>query len=208
MVDKLSHYNENTQKRNHPEGITFPRLAYLLTSIDYDGTRHVSSTNNIISNHDNGLYHKKVLQPVPYNLSFDLYLISRTMEDGLQIVEQIIPFFTPRLSVTIDEIPDIDITRDVEIVLTSVNHTDDFEGAYEGFATYTWTLGFKMEMNYYGPVRDQRIIKKVITSAIPVNTQNEAEKRYVQDIQTVNPFEAAFEDPWKIDYSKVIVEYE
>ena len=208
MIEKLTHQNENTKKKNQPEAITFPRLAYLLTSIDYDGSRHTSSINNIIAEHDNGLYHKKVLQPVPYNLSFDLYLISRTMEDGLQIVEQIIPFFTPRLSVTIDEIPDIGITRDVEIVLTSVNHTDDFEGAYEGFATYTWTLGFKMEMNYYGPVRDQRIIKRVITSTIPVNMQNEVELIYNKDIQTVNPFEAAFEDPWSIDYDKVKVEYE
>lgn len=208
LADKTSHYNENTGKVNQPEGITFPRLAYILTSIDYDGARHTSSLNNIIAEHDNGLYHKKVLQPVPYNLSFDLYLISRTMEDGLQIVEQIIPFFTPRLSVTIDEIPDIGITRDVEIVLNSVQHTDDFEGGYDGFVTYTWALRFKMEMNYYGPIRDQRIIKRVITSAIPVSQQNEPELKYNKDIQTVNPFEAHFEDPWTIDYEKIKVEYE
>ena len=208
LIEKTSHFNEKTGKVNQPEGITFPRLAYILTSINYNGTRHTSSLNNVIATPDNGLYHKKVLQPVPYDLTFDLYLISRTMEDGLQIVEQIIPFFTPRLSVTINEIPEIDITRDVEIVLNSVQHTDDFEGAYEGFSMYTWTLGFKMEMNYYGPIRDQRIIKRVITNVIPINKEDKVIPKHNRDISTVNPFEADFYDPWEIDHEKIVVEYE
>ena len=208
LAEKTSHYNENTKKKNQPEAITFPRLAYLLTSVQYNGTRHTSSRNNIISQHDDGLLHKRVLQPVPYDLSFELYLISRTMEDGLQVVEQIMPFFTPRLSVTIDEIPEIDITRDVEIVLTSVNHTDDFEGNFDGFATYTWTLGFKMEMNYYGPIREHKIIKKVSTALMAVNAVGDPIDKHNEETQIVNPFEASYEDEWAIDINKVVVHYE
>lgn len=208
LIEKATHQNENTKGKNQPEAITFPRLAYLLTSMSYDGSRHVSAVNNIINEHENGLWHKKVLQPVPYNMNFDLYLISRTMEDGLQVVEQIIPFFTPRLSVSINEIPDIGIERDVEIVLNSIDRTDDFEGDYSGFSTYTWTMSFKMEMNFYGPVREHKIIKKVTTNLHPVNNENDIDIFYDQDTHIVNPFEASISDQWSIDHFKDIVEIE
>ena len=39
--------------------------------------------------------------PVPYNLDFELYILAKNQDDGLQIVEQILPYFQPEYNVTI-----------------------------------------------------------------------------------------------------------
>lgn len=204
MVQRVSHTlkHEGDELQQDTEAITFPRLAYILNSFTYDSARKVSSRNNIVQvNRRDKTTHKRVFAPVPYNLSFELYLISRTMHDGLQVLEQILPFFTPRLSVTFDEIPEIGLERDVEVVLNGVQFNSDYEGEFQGFTTYSWTLNFTVEANFFGPIRNQKIIRKVkirhLTEPEDINNNDVVE----QQIGTKAP-KALYMDDWEYQMSR------
>ena len=68
--------------------------------------------------------------PVPYNLDIELNIISKNQDDGLQILEQILPNFHPSLNVSIEVIDETHEERDIAIVLNGVGYTDDYEGDY------------------------------------------------------------------------------
>lgn len=207
LQDKEEHdVDGNGVKR--PEAITYPRLAYSLTDISYDASRKLSSRNMLISENKDDNVRNRVLAPVPYNLSFELYLISRTMEDGLQIIEQIIPFFTPRFSVTINELDELNLSRDIEIVLNNVSYTDDYEGGYTdgGITTYTWTLSFKMETNFYGPTKKQPIIKKIDLGAY-IGTPEDNDILSMTEV-SISPDNAHINDEFEINTKNIKILYE
>ena len=60
--------------------------------------------------------------PVPYNLDFELYAMAKQSDDALQMVEQILPYFQPDYTVTINDMADMGIKRDVPIILNSINN--------------------------------------------------------------------------------------
>ena len=82
-------------------------------------------------------------------------------DDGLQIIEQIMPYFTPDYTVTINTIPDMGDKRDVPITLTSVTQTDEYEGDFTTRQVLRYDLEFIMKNYIYGPVRDSDIIRTV-----------------------------------------------
>jgi hypothetical protein len=86
------------------------------------------------------------------------------MDDGLQIIEQIVPYFQPDFNVVIEEIPVLNIERDVPIVLGGVTMTDEFEGEFGEHRIVNWTLDFVMKGWMYPPVTDGKIIKEIITN--------------------------------------------
>lgn len=204
MMDKLTHTTAQGDIQK-PEAMTLPRMAYILTSMSYDSARHCSSRNLVLQEEQSHpLARTRVFHPVPYNLSFDLYLASRTMEDGLQVIEQILPFFTPRLSVTFDELPEIGIDRDVEIVLTGISHNDEYLGDLSsGFTMYDWTLGFNLEANYYGPLRTKPIIRRVTTTVRP-NPSTIADQVNVSAV----PMTSGLDDIWEFEKNLVVVDFE
>lgn len=208
MIQRITHTlkHEGDEIQQDTEAITFPRLAYILQSFNYDSARKVSSRNNIVQlNRKDKTVHKRVFAPVPYNLSFELYLISRTMHDGLQVLEQILPFFTPRLSVTFDEIPEIGLERDVEVVLNGVQFTPDFEGDFQGITTYSWTLSFTVEANFFGPIRNQKIIRKVVVT--PMTAPDDRDMVRSQ-IHTPDPEDAFYNEEWEHAVKTAKVEWE
>lgn len=208
LIQKMTHLNDDGRvDTTEVESMTFPRMAYILNSLQYDPSRKISSVQKIVakdSNEPKDSRRKRIFAPVPYTLSFELYLISRTMEDGLQIIEQIVPFFTPRFSVTTNEIPEIGIERDIEIILNGVSYQSDFEGSFDTFNLYNWTLDFAMEYNLYPPVRNEKIVKKVTVETIPALSTL---SMYEKSNYTVDPFDAEIEDEWKTIFSKSIVSY-
>ena len=152
--------------------ITLPRISFEISGFSYDASRKVSPTQVIRHvDGDNGT--KKSFMPVPYNVDFELAILSKNQDDGLQILEQILPVFQPMFNITINLVPELGETKDFPITLNSVTYEDDYEGDYTTRRTLIYTLSFTAKTYLYGPVSDttDQLIKKAIvdtaTSAIP-----------------------------------------
>ena len=143
--------------------ITLPRLGFEITGLQYDATRKLTKmqkTVRVKSNEDG----KKLnfnYTPVPYNISFSLYSFTATAENGLQIVEQILPFFQPDYTVTIRVLPEMNLVRDVPIILNSVNYEDSYNGEFTQRRAVIYTLNFTAKTYIYGPMSNQGVIKTV-----------------------------------------------
>ena len=158
----LARLDQNPDPTNKRVQITLPRISFEINGISYDSSRKVSPTQKvkIVKDTDEN---KNVYMPVPYNLSFELAIISKTQEDGLEILEQILPYFQPHYNLPIKLVPDVNETRDVPVVLSSVDYQDDYEGDFSSRRAIIYTLQFTVKTYLYGPVTDSKVIKKVIT---------------------------------------------
>jgi len=142
--------------------ISLPRMGFELTSIEYDGERKVSKrTQYKKAKSSDPTAMQYQYAPAPYNLGFQLSILVKNTDDGLQIIEQIMPWFTPDYTVTIHTIPDMSETRDIPIILNSITQTDDYEGDFITRQQLRYDLDFIMKNYVYGPVRDSEIIKTV-----------------------------------------------
>lgn len=155
-----------TRLEQNPEvgrkvAITLPRLYFELTGVEYDAQRKTSPIQKfraVIS--DEGSEVKVQYVPVPYNLSFELGIIAKSQDDGLQILEQILPYFQPNFNVTLNFIPDMNEKRDVAIILNNISHEDDWEDSFSQRRSITWTLSFTAKSYIYGPYSNNGIIRK------------------------------------------------
>lgn len=101
--------------------------------------------------------------PVPYNIGFELNILTKTQDDSLQIVEQILPFFQPGFTLTIDLVKQIGEKRDVPLVLQDISFTDDYEGDFDTRRALIYTLNFTAKTYMFGPIADSTdgLIRKV-----------------------------------------------
>jgi hypothetical protein len=99
--------------------------------------------------------------PVPYNLDIQLYAMAKQSDDALQIVEQILPFFQPDYTLTVNDMADMGIKRDVPIVLNSIDYEDNYQGDFAERRAIMYTLSFTAKFYLYGPVTASSVIKKV-----------------------------------------------
>ena len=147
---------------NKPIQITMPRMSFEMTSIQYDSTRK-SSLVQTFKTCDDGSKVKKVFMPVPYNIGFELNILSKLNDDSLQILEQILPYFQPHFNLTVDLVQSIGEKRDIPIVLESVNFQDDYEGNFDTRRALIHTLQFTAKTYLFGPIADSSdgLIRKV-----------------------------------------------
>ena len=131
--------------------------------------------------------------PVPYNMDFELVVMAKQSDDALQIVEQILPFFQPDYTITLNDNTSMGTTRDVPIVLSNVAYEDSYDGDFNERRVLTYTLTFTAKFYLYGPVIDQKVIKQVQVDQytdMPVN----APKREQRYTVTPNPITADADD--------------
>ena len=142
-------------------GPILPRMAFEISGIQYDSKRKLN-TNTMNTNINNGTYATQY-NPVPYNINLELYLYAKNQEDGLQILEQILPFFTPQFNVTINAVPEMNITQHIPVILNDVTYEDSYAGEFNDKRMIIWTLSFTMQVNYYGPINSNSNIIKSAT---------------------------------------------
>jgi hypothetical protein len=143
--------------------ITLPRIYFEMNNIDYDPTRKTSPIQQyktVIADDGNEVRVQYV--PVPYNLNFELGVIAKSQDDALQIVEQILPYFQPSFSVTLNMIPDMNEKKDVAIVLNNISSEDEWDDSFLNRRYITYTLNFTMKTYLYGPYNTADVIKKAI----------------------------------------------
>lgn len=140
---------------------TLPRLSFEITDFNYDSSRKTNRMNYITVNDADG-NNSKLYAPVPYNIGISLYALTKTQEDGLQIIEQILPYFTPEYTMSLKTIPNSDVVMDVPIILEGLTVQDDYDGDFETRRFVTYTLNFTLKCNFYGPLTNGKIITKTL----------------------------------------------
>jgi hypothetical protein len=142
--------------------ITLPRIGFEIKNLAYDATRKMSRVQRFKK--VKGANTKQLdtqYMPVPYNLEFELYIMAKQSDDSLQIVEQILPYFQPDYALTINDMSDMGITRDVPIVLNSIGYEDSYDGDFTNRRALIYTLSFTTKFYLYGPVTSAKVIKTV-----------------------------------------------
>jgi hypothetical protein len=174
---------------------TLPRMSFEMNSINYDPSRKtgVTQTFKAVDSRDSKL--KKVFMPVPYNIGFELNILTKLNDDALQIVEQILPYFQPSFNLTVDLVKSIGEKRDIPIVLDSINFQDDYEGDFSTRRALIYTLTFTAKTYLFGPIAEssEGLIKKVQVDYYP-DTNTKTAKRVQRYTVTPSPADAGPED--------------
>jgi hypothetical protein len=195
--------------------IFLPRVSFEIKGLNYDGSRKLTPTQFAKSVPQEGkdaagkpVNYSQYL-PVPYNLEVELNIISKNQDDGLQILEQILPNFHPSLNVSIVIIEETHEERDIAVVLNGVGYTDDYEGDYTQRRTLIWTLNFTVKTYLFGPVDIQKDIRKVTLDYRSDIVKRPAELRYTAEVESTRRPPKARDaiDPTKNDY-KVVETYQ
>lgn len=147
--------------------ITLPRMGFEIQGFEFDPARKISPVqkNKAVIDGQSNTGVSRSFVSTPWNMSLSLYIFAKHQEDGLQIVEQIMPFFNPDFNITVKELPELGITRDINIKLDSVDYDDNYEGEFAVRQSIIWTLNFTMKLNFYGYVSNQNIIRTAIANA-------------------------------------------
>ena len=170
--------------------ISLPRISFEIKGLNYDTGRKLVPTQFSRTAPEEGKdadgrpvqYYQYL--PVPYNLEIEMSIISKNQDDGLQILEQILPNFHPSLNVSIVVIDETHEERDIAIVLNSVGYTDDYEGDYTQRRTLIWTLNFTVKTYLFGPVNVARDIRKVTLDYRSDIVRRPAELRYTAEVES------------------------
>ena len=174
--------------------ITLPRIGFEIQNLQYDPNRKLNRVQKFkkvkgaSANRLDSQY-----MPVPYNLNIQLYVMAKESDDSLQIIEQILPYFQPDYTLTINDMADMGIKRDVPIILNSVAYEDNYQGDFETRRALIYTLDFTAKFYLYGPVTSQAVIKTVQVDQY-TDLKDTAPKREQRYTVTPNPTTADADD--------------
>jgi len=144
--------------------LKLPRISFEITGIDLDTSKKLSKRSEIIEPGTTGTTNsrKSIKQFVPYNINMQLNIMAKNQDDGLQILEQILPYFQPEYTLSIKPVDEFDsFKQDVPIILNSVSFDDQYEGDYQSRRVLIYTLDFTMKMSFYGPTSNSKVIRAI-----------------------------------------------
>jgi len=166
---------------------TLPRMGFVMNGISYDGTRKLNTLGRVVSANTAAGTSTLMRQfnPVPYNFNFGLTAAVENSEDGAQIFEQIVPFFTPEFNVNVNLIPEMDISPDIAIILNDVGVEDSYEGEFSLKREIIWSFTFMLKGYIYPDIKTGTVIKKVIVNLrVPGVDADEPEYIILEDSTT------------------------
>jgi hypothetical protein len=145
-----------------------PRMAFEITSMSYHPERKLNSLNRIARISQDTNKFLTAWEPVPYNIGFQLHILCQKFDDGIQVVENILPYFTPDWTSTLDLVPELGIALDIPLVFTNIAMVDEYEGSFEDRKVLTFTLDFELRGYIFGPVKSSGVIKRVQIDAAAI----------------------------------------
>jgi hypothetical protein len=149
---------------NKSFSITLPRISFEFTGLTYDPSRKLTTTQTFITkDKDTGTEIKKIYMPVPYNMQFELSIMSLLNDDALQIIEQILPYFQPAYNLTVSLVDSVQEKRDIPVILENVTMQDEYEGDFSTRRVLLYTLRFTAKTYLFGPVSS--VSKDIIKSS-------------------------------------------
>lgn len=167
--------------------ITLPRMSFEMNGLSYDASRKQNTNIKNFSNSAGGVVSQ--YSPVPYNFDFSLYIYVRNIEDGTQIIEHILPYFTPDYTIKVNLVPEMGIIKEVPIVLNSTSYDNQYEGSRDSDTRLIiWTLNFTVKGFIFGNISDVNIIKHSITSIYSEVTEEEQIQFVIDNISGVGKY--------------------
>ena len=170
---------EQSPDLNKPTAITLPRMSFEFTGLTYDPTRKVTTTQQFsVKDPNDGTEVKKAFMPVPYNMQFELSVMTKLNDDALQVVEQILPYFQPAYNLTVELVETIKEKRDIPVVLENITMEDDYEGDFTKRRVLLYTLRFTAKTYLFGPVSSatKDVIKRATVSYLTGTDTSNSER--------------------------------
>lgn len=147
---------------DQPTAVVLPRMSFELVTMNYAPERKLNTLNKLHkadpTNPNNSVYQ---YAPVPYDFTFQLAVMVKNAEDGTKIIEQILPYFTPEWTATVNLVPDVDGTYDIPVVFNDISTEDSYEGVYEQRRALIHTLTFTVKGYLFGPSKKNSLIKNI-----------------------------------------------
>ena len=177
--------------------ITLPRMAFDITGYAYDPSRKLNKNQKVgvVTTNEDTTKLNAQYSPVPYDVSFELNVFTANSDDGLQIIEQILPYFQPDYTVTMWESRTMDTKRDIPFILGRVDYEDTYAGELTTLRRITYSLNFTAKIYLYGPISTGAIIKKV-SADLYDNTSDQSPFRKERVTVTPNPTSADKDDTY------------
>lgn len=159
--------------------LTLPRMSFEMAGLSYDSSRKQNTNiKNFSGTPPSGVLSQ--YNPVPYNFDFNLYIYVRNIEDGTQIIEHILPFFTPDYTIKLNLIPEMGIIKEVPVILNSTQHEITYEGGRENETRMiVWTLNFTVKGFIFGKVTETSVINRAFVSVYNLVSQEEVIEFYM-----------------------------
>ncbi|CAB4141167.1 tail sheath stabilizer and completion protein [uncultured Caudovirales phage] len=163
--------------------VKLPRMSFEIKSIEYDSQRKLNTIKRqfVPKDGSQGTVNHQY-QGVPYRIGIELSILSKYIDDANQIVEQILPWFTPAFTISLNSIPEMEYIDDIPITLNSVALQDNYEDDWKTRRDIIWTLSFDVKAMFYGPITDKQLITKSIVdtyAASFINMENPMERQTV-----------------------------
>ena len=165
--------------------ITLPRLSFEMSGFSYDSQRKLNSLG-VRYNTTQDDKEKSMYNPVPYNIGFSLNVYVEHFDEGLQIIEQIVPFFSPYLNIPSKLVyDDMGIVDDVPVLLNDVSLEESYEGQFEDRRVIMWNLDFTLKTNIFKPVKESDLIRQVETNIVstPISESGEITSEEIQQAE-------------------------
>ena len=152
--------------------MTLPRMSFEMNGLRYDASRKLNTNTKNFAQTNTGLISQ--YNPVPYDFDFSVYLYVRTVEDGQQLIEYILPFFTPDYTIKVNLIPEMGIIKEIPITIKDTNYEVDYESDREGTTRMIiWTLNFTVKGFVFGQSSSTGYIRSSITNFLQDLTYND-----------------------------------
>ena len=142
--------------------VTLPRIGFEITGLTYDPARKLNRVQKFKKvKGDKATQLDTQYMPVPYNVGFQLYVLAKQSDDALQVIEQILPYFQPDYTITMNDNPNMDVKKDIPVILNSISYEDDYQGDFTTRRAIIYTLDFTCKFYLYGPITSSKVIKTV-----------------------------------------------
>jgi len=192
----LARLNEQTTGPNI--ALKLPRMSFEISSMEYDPNARVSKHKNytkVVTG--DTLQLSKLGAPAVYKVGFELNLLAASQDEALQILEQILPMFQPEYTVTIKDIPDMDITTDTPIILESITLNDDYEGDLITRRAIVYTLVFGTRIRYYrGLGKSKQILETAVDFSENVDPTTHKFETLAIDGTTTSDGAGGYKEPY------------
>ena len=142
---------------------SLPRISFEITGYSYDAQRKTNRNQKITCGTGQSSQ-SYMYSPVPYNIDISLYVLTKTQEDALQIIEQILPMFPPEYTLSINAVPDMNVVQDIPVILNNISVMDEYEGDFQTRRFVTHTLDFTLKLNLFGPEQSSKVITKTMAN--------------------------------------------
>jgi hypothetical protein len=182
--------------------IKLPRMAFEIVSISYDSDRKLNTIKKQISKTDSSGTVNHQYNGVPYDIGITLTIISKYIDEANQIFEQIIPWFTPGFTVTVNTIPELNHKDDVPVILNNVSLDDSYSQDWSSRRQVMWNLNFTVKAMFYGPVMSRELITKTIVDTYAARISADLDDPMVRQTiprvfrvtTDIDPADAKFDD--------------